>query len=1281
MSALVDVAPPASPYKGLAPFDDSELDAFLFFGRTWETDVVSANVLAARLTVLYGPSGVGKSSLLRAGVVRALRAEPGSPRPAVVFYGSWAGDPLAGLEQASRSAVAEALGREPVEAPGGLADRLAAWSAELGAEICLLLDQLEELFLYHPGEGAGGFVDLLPGLVGRPGLRVNVLLGIRDDALSQLDVFKSRIPGLFANSLRLDHLDREAGRAAILGPLECYAALAGAEAAVEVEPELVEAVLDEVTAGRIEPGLVGRGAVPGTKELPGRIETPYLQLVLQRIWEVERERGSRVLRLQTLRDLGGAQRIVEDHLERALQALTPTERDAAANVFGHLVTPSGTKIAHGVSDLASYAEVGERELEPVLRSLAGQRILRPLGENGHAGGRYEIFHDVLADAVIAWRTQHEAEAALARERDAARRRQRKLAWLVGATLAALALMTALTAYAFSQRSEARKQAARASEQQAEAERQAELVSAGLRETQAAKADALRQARRAAREEEQATVQGQVAQEARRRADAQRRVALSARTEANVNAARARAGEASAVAAQAAAEREEAKARRAERIASSEERKARRAKARAVTARKDAVARRLLAQSLATLATDPEQSARLALQASDRDRGRETEEALRSALVALRLEHVLPGTGAAKPVARFSSDGSRIVVGGGLTRIRIYRPNGRLVRVFDGDALVNDAALNKDGSLVAAAGEDGRARVWNVESGALRTLAHGAPVRGVVWSPTADVLVTVGSGPSPSARIWDGETGELLHVLPQLLPLETAAFSRNGRRLVTLGSGRVARVYEVATGTLLAPLEHRTGQITSAAFGPKGDLVVTGGRDLSARVWEVGTGDVRFTLPSPSGQVLDVAFSPDGKWIATAGSDSLVRVWDARNGSLEDVLRDHGGPPVNDVEFAPGADWAVVTAGDDGTARYWAAGQQPVVLLGHKRHVVSASFSPNGRTILTASRDRTARIWSPYAEPQLEKVTEYERAVRAVAVDGSGTRIASGGTDGIVRVTSTEGRVLETLTLGRPVVSVGWARGAKLLAATADGEARIWGDGGDQLLATVDHGSPIRAAALSSDGKLVATAGRDGAVKVWRVAGATRLRMLEHPGALASVAFDPTGRLLASASGKDAYLWHAATGELLGKLEGHTDEVTAVAFANNGRLLATSSEDRDARTWYVRSRKLARRFVGHGGAVAGVAFSADGRWLATAGPRKAGIWQIGKSDLPRNFLFFLGGNERTLTGVAFSPRNWTVLTGSLDGSVRSYSCLVCGGVRELRVLARPRLARLAAEHRR
>jgi len=157
----------ATPYKGLAPFEDSELDALLFFGRERETEVIVANLLASSLTVLYGPSGVGKSSILRAAVVRRLRERV--PEADVLVLDEWATDPRL---------------PEPV------------------GETFLILDQFEEYFLYHD---PGPLHERLPALLANP--RVHVLVAVREDALARLDAFQARIPSVFANRLRLDQLD------------------------------------------------------------------------------------------------------------------------------------------------------------------------------------------------------------------------------------------------------------------------------------------------------------------------------------------------------------------------------------------------------------------------------------------------------------------------------------------------------------------------------------------------------------------------------------------------------------------------------------------------------------------------------------------------------------------------------------------------------------------------------------------------------------------------------------------------------------------------------------------------------------------------------------------------------------------------------------------------------------------------------------------------------------------------------------------------------------------
>ncbi len=175
----------------------------------------------------------------------------------------------------------------------------------------LILDQFEEYFLYH---GEERLLDELPELLRLP--RVHVLISLRDDSLSRLDAFQARIPNVFANRLSIDHLDRAAAHAAIVGPIERWNEISSPEVRVGIEAGLVAAVLDEVAAAP-----AGNGSSAG-----GLIEAPYLQLVMERVWEEEQAAGSQLLRLSTLERLGGARAIVSAHLERTLGALDAARR-------------------------------------------------------------------------------------------------------------------------------------------------------------------------------------------------------------------------------------------------------------------------------------------------------------------------------------------------------------------------------------------------------------------------------------------------------------------------------------------------------------------------------------------------------------------------------------------------------------------------------------------------------------------------------------------------------------------------------------------------------------------------------------------------------------------------------------------------------------------------------------------------------------------------------------------------------------------------------------------
>jgi hypothetical protein len=360
------------------------------------------------------PSGVGKSSLLEAGVVHSLRQRHDL---LVVSFRDWQSNPIDGL----KASIADAAWRDANETLDlgdslPIADYLEECGGRLNRQMMVILDQFEEYFLYHPHEsGEGTFATEFPDAINRLDLPVSFLIAIREDSLAKLDRFEGRIPNLFDNYLRLDHLGHDAAVEAIERPIEQHNRLLPENSQpVSIEPELIDAVLNQVKTGQDLLGQVARGSIGSraatTTEM--RIETPYLQLVMTRLWEQEIGGGSRTLRLETLDRLGRAERIVRTHLYGVLDALAQSEQHTAANVFQYLVTSSGSKIAYPILDLAGTAALQESKLISLIEKLSGAdvRILRAVGPipGRPAESRYEcyeIFHDVLGPAILEWRAR------------------------------------------------------------------------------------------------------------------------------------------------------------------------------------------------------------------------------------------------------------------------------------------------------------------------------------------------------------------------------------------------------------------------------------------------------------------------------------------------------------------------------------------------------------------------------------------------------------------------------------------------------------------------------------------------------------------------------------------------------------------------------------------------------------------------------------------------------------------------------------------------------------
>ena len=319
-----------------------------------------------------------------------------------------------------RETCVGALGGEELGAwqPGEpLVEAVRAWTDRSGA-LLVVLDQFEEYFMYHPDECGDdqltGFADELARIVGDTALPVNILLSIREDAWAKLDRFEGHIPALFDNYLRVDHLDRGAAREAIEEPIVAWNnTLVEGERQFEIEPALVEAVLAATAVGGLT--LTADSESSPAETAGDRVEAPFLQLVLDRIWRDAVAGGQHRLTLARLNALGGARRIVENHLLDALGRLTPQEQDIASDCARFLVSRSKTKIAYTGSDLAEWTGRPEAQVTAVLDKLcSGEsgRILRAIAPAQDEGSTsYELFHDILAEPILAWRRGYEQERA------------------------------------------------------------------------------------------------------------------------------------------------------------------------------------------------------------------------------------------------------------------------------------------------------------------------------------------------------------------------------------------------------------------------------------------------------------------------------------------------------------------------------------------------------------------------------------------------------------------------------------------------------------------------------------------------------------------------------------------------------------------------------------------------------------------------------------------------------------------------------------------------------
>ena len=1107
-----------SPYFGLDYYD--ERFGAWFVGREADGSKIITNLRAARLTLLHAESGVGKTSLLRAGVAWRLHRladdmfAKGRPvRSIPVVFSSWKDDPTTELATAVGAAVRPYLrdGEMPALAGAPLDAAAEAASGAVNASLCIMLDQFEEYFLYRSREPVPErFADELARCVNRTDLRANFLIAIREDAYAELgDLFKGRITNVYGNYLHIDYLDRASAEKAIRGPVEVYNSQPGVAQPVTVQDELVEAVLDEVRAWD---GPVPAAAANGG---PDRIATPLLQLVMQRVWDTERAEGSHQLRLATLQRLRGVKMIVDDHLGKALGSLGGAERKTAIDMFDHLVTPSGGKIAESVSDLAKRTGHAEDQVDEVLRKLDDERILRPVpaapGQDPVRSRRYEIFHDVLASPIN--------RAIAAREEQRRVRRFRRLATLAAALLVVVSAVAVVFAYLLNS-ANTEKLTAESRELAADA-----YVNVGrdpeLSTSLALQALKLRSTSQAA-DSLRAALPGLQALRTFHDGSA---VAAAAFDPADPD--------------------------------------------KVVSADTSGVAwiwNVKTGQRLRRLAYGNYASTGQAAAVAFNPAGTQVAVGYEGSPIVVVFD---ARTGRIQKTGNLNGNVLGLDFVGSTGELAIAGPNFALWQYNTAKCCNFNLSPPGDGgmSLVAnphnpaefvAATFNGVVILTVDHSGKPhKTLLSSQSVTGAQFSPDgSEVVITDDDG---NVDIYEVATRKVVATFSTHGTMAVnAAFSPNGKQIVAGYQDGTARVWDIASKLQLTLLAGHTGQVTSAQFSPDGREIATASQDGTIRLWYAEPRELRteFTVKNNgggSGNVNQAGYI-SGRIITTDGTGNAF-VYSA-SGQLQAAIKpgpeafrvnwNRTGTKIMTVTYtgavklwhAAGSGYTLQhTFGPYGTAAYYTAmspdGSRFAITTDNNSLNASDSFNSTSLVIWVGNAD-TGR---------LVRTLHAVKSIQAVAFNPNGQQIV--GADAYGQIEVWNGAATHPQVLGSPGLTLSTVNfnqtGSEFVAASVGGVVTVWSALDGRVVTSTNACPSPQDAAFSPDSSKIVVACSDGTVRVFDVGTGRALTVIQatSAGSVSDAGFSPDGKSIvvgvnAGGSG-EVEIWNAelATSSLPG----------------------------------------------------------------------------------------------------------------------------------------------------
>ncbi len=507
---------------------------------------------------------------------------------------------------------------------------------------------------------------------------------------------------------------------------------------------------------------------------------------------------------------------------------------------------------------------------------------------------------------------------------------------------------------------------------------------------------------------------------------------------------------------------------------------------------------------------------------------------------------------------FSNDGQYLITAGGDGLIKLWNLQGKLLKTISGHVgAVNWASFSPDGKFIASAGEDQLVKLWSIEGKLLKNLqGHTGKVNHLTFSPDSKTIASVSD--DKTVKLWNID-GQLINTLQGHEGwVFSVSFSPDGQLVASASDDSQIKLWS-REGQLLQTLKGHGDGVTGVGFSPDGQTLASTSYDKTIKLW--GRSKLnRQILRGHTDEVKDVSFSPDGELIVSAGKDHTVKLW-TREGQLLATLEDHT-EPVSSVSFSPDGE-LIASASHDKTVKLWSrSGELLKTLSGHEDWVLDIAWSNDSQLLASAGRDKTIKIWNAQSGVLQNTLTGHAERVNSLSFSANDQILASGSDDKTLKlwIAGQEGEFsnqrVKTLSGNNSWVldtSFSPPNNFKLIPAQR-GDFPFQSP---QLFQTKPE---------SQSNQILATAGYDNTVRLWNLEGEKLKTLKGHTDSVARLSFNPTGEIIATTTwDKTIQLWRLDD-TLLHSLEGHQDRVTSVSWSKDGKAIATGSSDHTIIIW-------------------------------------------------------------------------------------------------------------------